>query len=273
MTLPPPRVDHPTYPNVQIIGTHIVDLYAMGIEGNDSIIVSLPWSYDDDPYKKHPVVYLCDAFWDFELVWSIYNELRFDEVVPEYILVGLSYSGSDPDVDALRKADLKPSSQGSDYLMRLQRDIIPFVESQYPADPSARFIAGISIGGLFGLESLFSEPGLFQGAIALSLNPNEYDRWIYDSEKRYCQKYQSLKKTLLNQKAALPARVFMAVGEKDQPDIMNSAKAFDAHLSNRNYRFFDKKFRIIEGEKHGGVFAEGMNRGLRHMFAPYVENQ
>lgn len=44
------------------------------------------------------------------------------------------------------------------------------------------------------------------------------------------------------------------------------AVQFNALLDERNYRFFEKEFRIVDGEKHGGVFAEGMNRGLRFVF-------
>src|SRR5512141_1484700 len=33
--------------------------------------VALPESYDDDPQRHYPVLYLCDAYWDFPLVRAI----------------------------------------------------------------------------------------------------------------------------------------------------------------------------------------------------------
>ena len=247
-------------------GTHIIDLNKLGFDGYDQLIVSLPWSYDEDPYTKHPVVYLCDAYWDFELVWAIYNKLRFDKVVPEYILVGLGYSCPMQEVEGLRKKDLSPPSMGSDYLQRIQQKLIPFIERKYPADPTERYLAGVSIGGLFALESLFSAPGLFQGVIALSVNPEEYSRWIFESEATYYAKNKECVEGLFRKKKSLAARAFMAVGELDQSNLLRSSVQFNALLDERNYRFFEKEFRIVDGEKHGGVFAEGMNRGLRFVF-------
>lgn len=128
------------------------------------MLISLPWSYNDEPERTYPVVYLCDGYWDFPLGWGLYSHLLYDKVVPEYILVGLAYGGDKPDVDALRKPDLAPPDTrmpGGDYLARLKESIIPFVESEYGCDPSFRCLAGVSIGGAFAMSALFREPGSF----------------------------------------------------------------------------------------------------------------
>ncbi|HZL45213.1 MAG TPA: hypothetical protein VFC28_03225, partial [Opitutaceae bacterium] len=72
---------------------------------------------------------------------------------------------------------------------------------------------------------------------------------------------------LLGQRKDFPTRLFLASGGADDPPIVRGIQEFDRQLDSRRYRFFDKQSRIIDGEKHAGLKAEGMNRGLRHVFA------
>jgi dienelactone hydrolase len=196
----------------------------------------------------------------------------YDKVVPEHILVGLSYGGAKPDVDALRKIDLAPPAANShdDYLARLKSSVIPFVEAEYGVDPSFRCIAGVSIGGAFALSALFRETGLFQGAIALSPTTEYFDRWLFRLEEQYAEANTNLVSKLLARRKELPVRIFMAAGAADDPGVVRGIQEFDRQLEPRRYRFFEKQFRLIDGEKHSALKPEGFNRGLRHVFAPLV---
>lgn len=264
------RENNPDFEAFVLGGTHVRDVPAPGRARPDRVLVSLPWSYNDQPERSYPVVYLCDGYWDFPLVWGLYSHLLYDKVVPEYILVGLAYGGDRPDVDALRKRDLAPSAgenPGGDYLARLRDVIIPFVESEYACDPSFRVLAGVSIGGAFTLSALFRDPGLFQAAIALSPTVENWDRWIFRLEEEYQQAGGGLLARLVKPRPELPVRLFLAAGGADDPRIVQGIREFDRVLTDRRYRFFEKEFRVIEGEKHAGLKAEGLNRGLRHVFA------
>ena len=262
------RENNPDFASFVLGGTHIRDVPAPDSLYPDRVIVSLPWSYNEQPERTYPVVYLCDGYWDFPLVWGLYSHLLYDKVVPEYILVGLGYGGDKPDVDTLRKADLAPpASPADDYLRRIKESLIPFVEAEYACDGSFRVIAGVSIGGAFALSALFRAPGLFQGAIALSPTVESFDRWIFRLEEEYQQAGSTLATKLLGKRRELAARLFLAAGGADDARIVNGIEGFDRLLDSRGYRFFDKKYCRIEGEKHAGLKAEGMNRGLRHVFA------
>lgn len=262
------RENNPDFASFVLGGTQIRDVPSPGSLYPDRVIVSLPWSYDEQPSRSYPTVYLCDGYWDFALVWGLYSHLLYDKVVPEYILVGLDYGGNKPDVDILRKADLAPAqSPADDYLRRLKENIIPFVEAEYACDPSFRAIAGVSIGAAFALSALFRAPGLFQGAIALSPPVESFGRWIFRLEEGYQQAGSTFASKLLGKRRDLAARLFLAAGGADDPRIISGIQAFDRLLDSRSYRFFAKEFRLIEGEKHAGLKAEGLNRGLRHVFA------
>jgi pimeloyl-ACP methyl ester carboxylesterase len=212
----------------------------------------------------------------------MYSHLLWDAVIPEYILVGLAYGGEDPDVGALRKLDLAPpphsagsslpsaDAHGNDYLSRLKHAIIPFVESEYGADPSFRVLAGCSIGGLFAMGAMFREPQLFNAIIALSATVATENRWLFKLEQQFRAGGGGLFSALIRRRRELPVRLFMAAGGDDDPSIIAALGDFDAQLGRSNYRFFEKSFRIVDGEKHAALKPEGFNRGIRFAFKSLV---
>jgi predicted alpha/beta superfamily hydrolase len=71
--------------------TQIVPIQSK-ITGRDhELVVVFPSSYYSNPDKKYPVLYFLDAYWDAPLLVSTYGNLVYDNVVPEFIMVGLSY--------------------------------------------------------------------------------------------------------------------------------------------------------------------------------------
>ncbi len=65
------------------------------ITGRDhEMVVVYPSSYKTNPEKKYPVLYYLDAYWDTPLLVSTYGNLIYDNLIPEFIMVGLSYPSS-----------------------------------------------------------------------------------------------------------------------------------------------------------------------------------
>ncbi len=67
----------------------------------------------------------------------------------------------------------EPLFRGSDggpgsYEMELLEGLIPYIESNYRSEPSARALAGISRGGVWALEAAFRNPMEFTSVAALS---------------------------------------------------------------------------------------------------------
>jgi predicted alpha/beta superfamily hydrolase len=222
------------------------------------------------------VVYLCDGFWDFSLVWAMYSHLLTDKAVPEYILVGLGYGGNMPDFEVLRLIDLHSISRRSearnhtpDYLARLKNIIFPFVEREYAVDTTFQVLGGCSSGAAFAIAAMFAEPELFQAIIALSPLFDLRFAWLSKLEEEYFQKRRNRLSPLVS-RASLPVRLFLGVGGEDSPQVKMEALRFNEHLDNRCYRGFQKELRCIDGERHCAVKPEGFNRGLRYVFAPFV---
>lgn len=227
--------------------------------------IGLPASYSKETSKRYPVVFVTDAYWDFVKITSIGGGLVYDKVVPEFITVGLGYAGENLDYGNLRRWELSPASFGdvatsghaADFLKTIEKEIIPFVEREYRADPSYRVLAGASLGGLFTLYAMYTQPDLFQAYIAATPAVIVGDDWLFAYEEAFA-----------HSKRALKTRLFISGGGNESPGFLGGILRFNQRISSRASEGLAYKFRIIDEERHAGMQFESYTRGLRFAFAP-----
>lgn len=254
-----------SFPSHTIGNSELRDINPPGTKQQYRLHIGLPSSYGEKPDKHYPVLYLLDAYWDFPLVSAIYGNLRYDEVIPEFIIVGIGYQGEDPDYGFLRSIDMSPTPMAEEpqlggapvFLQVLRDSIIPWVEAEYRVDSSYRVLDGSSFGGLFGLYAMLEAPRLFQGIIASSPSVRYDDFYLFRKEAAFAEDNE-----------VLNCRLFMSGAEEEWPDYLAAVEAFDRILSRRTYSGFVYKYRLIDGERHAGTKAEAHNRGIRFAFAP-----
>lgn len=248
------------FPAVTIPGTESRALPSAATGRNYAVGVFLPAGYARDTTARYPVLYVLDGQWDFKLLASIQGGLVYDRFTPEIIVVGIGYTGTDADYNALRAMDytttVVPRVAGSGgaprFLAFLRDELIPFIERNYRADtsPSRRALMGSSYGGLFTLFALFTEPGLFGGYVAASPSVTYGNRSAFALEAAYAAARRDL-----------PVRLFVSVGELE--DLARPVGAFVEVLRGREYSGLALETRVIEGERHSGNKPEAYNRGLR----------
>jgi predicted alpha/beta superfamily hydrolase len=255
---------------VELDGTLVLDLESELTGKHHQLLIGLPPSFEKEPTRRYPTLYLLDGQWDFTLVSTLAGGLRFDQVLPEMLLVGLSYGGSNPDYDALRSDDYLPTRakdrQGrergggaSKFLDLLENTVIPQMERTYRADPAHRILAGASNGGLFALYTLFEKPELFWGYIALSPNVGWADRELFQRERAFRAGHPELAR-----------RLWLSSGSAEWPDYLQRELAFFKQLNASQYRGLESKTYSVEGERHAGVKPEAFNRALRFMTEPLL---
>lgn len=256
-----PEAHTPTFPAVTIPGSEVRTLKSSATGRGYDLYVRLPNSYATNKEKKYPVLYILDGQWDFKLLDSVYGGLLYDKFVPEMILVGITYSGANPNYDALRAMDYSPvpqasipgSGDGPKFLACLKTEVMPFIETNYRADASRRVLMGSSFGGLFTLYAMFTEPGLFRGYVSASPAVAYADRAAFKQEAEYAGKRKDL-----------PVRLFISVG--DSEGLAQPVKDFIQIVNKRGYKRLKIESRVIEGERHAGNKPEAFNRGLRFVF-------
>jgi len=255
---------------VELPGTEVREL-ASDLTGKlHRLQIALPPSFEKEPSRRYPVLFVLDGQWDFPLVATLSGGLRFDEVLPELLIVGLTWGGDDPNYDALRSDDYLPTrakGQGGvekgggapRFLEFLAQTVIPLLERDYRADSEHRIIAGTSNGGLFTLYALFERPELFWGYVSISPNVGWDSRAIFATERAFHAAHPALER-----------RLWLSSGSAEWPDYLSRERAFFAQLEGHHYRGLALQVFDVRGERHAGVKPEAYNRALRFVAEPLL---
>lgn len=242
-----------TMPNTEVRQLHSSET------GRDyDIYVRLPDGYEQNEGKQYPVIYSLDGQWDFKMLDSICGGLVYDKFIPEVIIVGITYSGEDADYGALRAKDYTPvrdlyfggAGDGPKFLAFLKEQLIPFMESNYRADPSQRVLMGSSFGGTFTLYALFTDPTFFHGYLAGSPVVVYGNRFAFKQEAEYASNHTDL-----------PVKLFITVGGAEE--LAYPVEEFMQVVRERNYQGLQLETLTVEGEGHASNKPESYNRGLR----------
>lgn len=249
------------YPRVDIPGSEVRNITSAMVPGQEyELHILLPGGYKNSN-KKFPVLYLMDSQWDFPLVKSLYGQHYYDGFIPELIIVGVTWGGINPNPDSLRARDYTPTKEarlpqsgGADnFLSFMKNELFPFMEKNYKADNDNRTLMGCSLGGLFTLYTLFTQPDLFTGYAAASPAVGWDREVLYKYEKDFAEK-----------KLSNPVRVYMTIGdvERSRP----AYERFAAQVSGRNYSFVSLRSKVLENTGHSGTKSETFGRGMQYVF-------
>jgi predicted alpha/beta superfamily hydrolase len=125
---------------------------------------------------KYPVVYLLDAEDHFSSFTKMIQQVNKDgsKLFPDMIVVGipntrrvrdLTPTHSEIDADGKKENDFKSSGGGEKFIEFIEKELIPHIDSTYPAT-SDRILIGHSLGGLTAVNILINHTALFNGYIA-----------------------------------------------------------------------------------------------------------
>jgi predicted alpha/beta superfamily hydrolase len=234
------------------------------IDGQEfNLWIHLPGDYRTTT-QTFPVVYVLDAQWDFPLVTGLLAGQNDDGLVPELIVVGITWGGVTPNYGNLRMKDLTPtkiatlpqSGNGPRFLAFLRQELIPLIDAQYRTTKGDRGLVGSSVGGLFGLYAVFQDPGLFNRYVLTSPTLGWDNGVCLGYEREYAKTH-----------ASLPVNLFLGLGELEGGKIPEF-QDFIATVKSRNYQGLKLDTMLIPDAGHNGNRAEGFLKGLRAAFAP-----
>ncbi|MNH48835.1 Ferri-bacillibactin esterase BesA [compost metagenome] len=244
------------------------------VSGRDyEVFVSLPASYEAQPNRRYPVLYVTDADYAFPIIRQIARRVNLDgPVIEEFILVGLSYAKGDGGADS-RRRDYTPTPNGprnsagsvhgggAAYQTYLKTQALPFVEQKFRADPARRVLLGHSYGALLGSQIMFTDPGMFSGYVLGSPSFWFDKRHMMKMEADYARSHRDL-----------PAEVFMYVGAFEGPgptarhanetDMVGDMDTMERLLKSRAYPGLSVQSTVLENEDHLTVAPVGFTRGL-----------
>jgi hypothetical protein len=165
------------------------------------------WIYTPDmtsgnrePGKRYPVLYLLDGDAHFPSVMGLVQQLsqvNGNTILPEMIIVGIPNTDRTRDLTPTHVTNDPPfmdssfsktSGGGENFLAFMEKELMPHVDSLYPAAPY-RVLVGHSFGGLIVLAALTNHTNLFNAHIAI--DPSMWydrERFLAAVEKKLTEK-------------------------------------------------------------------------------------
>ncbi len=252
-------------PPATIIDTEVRDFPSRIMGINYQISTWFPPEYPKPGYK-YPVIYLTDAEVLLGQIAPMILYLFYGGMVPECLIVGLGHHISDLDDWAkARDIDYDPpenpmsetgQKRADDFLLFLKQELIPFIETTYPADPADRCLAGFSSGGMFTLYALLHEPDLFLRYLIASAT--------FEIMMPHFLAYEE---ELAKKRTSLPVHAFLSAGELEE-DIVPGLQQLVDRLHGRNYEGLRLNTLIDPGEGHFSTGPTAFCKGFKAIYQP-----
>ena len=278
-------------PKAVIENTEVYQLKSDIVGDIFEITVLEPEDVSNEPL---PVIYLTDANNSLGTGCDAANLLMLGGEIPQALLVGIGYplEGDFNNFIKLRTRDFSPSlcewqtpmqaelaemkaedftcGGAEKFLSFLTTELRDFIGSKYNISDDSTYI-GDSMGGLFGIYTLFNKPDAFNRYIIGS----PWMCWDYplcfQYEKKYSENHNDLN-----------AIVYMATGGDEHilypnlPDaivpMFKEAKTEEYSremfklLESRNYPNLNFRGKILEDETHFTMVSSLIGKGLRSVF-------
>jgi predicted alpha/beta superfamily hydrolase len=238
-------------------------LHSEFVHQDYEIGVWLPFSYEKTD-QTYPVLYVPDGEYIYPAVMGLMPTHMGSGAVPEMIVVGIQYHGISTweefsglrYQDFLPQCDLPPekASRLPAYTEFYRQELFPLIEKAYRASSGDRAIFGFSAGGMFALQMMLTQPGLFRRHVAASCY------WSADYLGECLREYAQ-------RPSRPPVDLYLSVGGLEE-DMLPGYRSVIETLQNGSYPEVRLHSEIVEGENHSaGLIARTFLAGTRAVFA------
>jgi predicted alpha/beta superfamily hydrolase len=225
------------------------------------IYVMLPDGYDESAGDLYPTVYVLDGGGLFPLMAAYSQYLTFAEEMPNSIIVGIAYGEEGTGGGNFRSTDYTARSSershwggAGQFQGFLSKELLPFIEEEYPSLPERRVIFGQSLGGQFVLYTALTEPDLFWGHIAS--NPA-----LHRNLPFFLTEHSS------SPASDEPSRLFVASGTNDDPGFREPALEWIEFWSGRDKNPWLLKTTDLDGHSHMSAPPAAFREGMLWLFS------
>ena len=246
---------------------------------------------------RRVAVFMGDPSANFGTAVEIIRLLRFSEVVPPIVVIGVGYRTVDIDeIGLLRCRDFTPTVDlasgytnpdmmgGADRFMAFLRDELrPWVDERYVVDPDESMFFGDSLGGVFATHVLLTEPTMFRRYGIGSPDFTWGNGVMFEREASYAEAHDDLAAKVFfsvgayeNSEGAkrfrsrLPAETRAEVEGKLSPlsvwDLAADTERMAAALRSRAYPSLDIDCEVFPGEYHDTAPPLNLSRSVRYLF-------
>lgn len=242
--------------NKIIIG-EAVKIHSDILNEDRNILVYLPDNYASSQIK-YPVIYLLDGNYFFLPTSGMVEFLSKINKAPKMIVVAIintnRFRDFSPPTSDIANPDSSDTEGAPRFLAFLKNELIPYMNKNYRTEIYNIFI-GHSLGGLFIIYTLLSEPQLFDAYIAIS--PALF--WNGGSELTKASK-------LFNPNVSLKKYLYMTYSRGDGSNIRSSTDKLVNILETKAPRDLKWKFTFMPNDRHNSTPLRSTYDGLELLF-------
>jgi uncharacterized protein len=237
--------------------------------------------------QRYPVLYLLDGDAHFPSVAGLVQQLsqvNGNTVLPEMIVVGIpntdrtrdltpTHVTSDP--PAMDSIMSKSSGGGQNFLAFIEKELMPHIDSVYPAAPY-KVLVGHSFGGLTVIDALTNHPGLFNAYIAI--DPSmwyDHQRFLADTKKKLSANKFDGTKLFVGIANTMPGGMTVQQMKKDtaaETRHIRSIFELDKFIKGNRQNGLRYVSKYYNDDNHGSVPLISEYDGLRYIFNFYRMN-
>jgi predicted alpha/beta superfamily hydrolase len=230
--------------------------------GTDYVIyLDAPSSSEPGP---HPAMLFMDGDDQFKFGVEAYRALRKENAVPPLVLAGVGYGASYMKPANKRLRDYtatamatEAESGGADVFLKfLTGTLWPELARRVPLREDVSGIAGHSLGSLAAVHALFQRKPFFNRVLASAPS-----LW-WDNRAPICTAQQ-----LQGTGVALPAKLFLSVGENDSPSMTGDLTLLEDQLAALPFPKLEVVSRRFPRRDHYDVLPDAFRAGLVALFA------
>lgn len=250
----------------------VVTMHSKILKEDRRILIYVPKD-SSKPEKKYPVIYVLDADNHFAQMveFSKYLSRQDVNVIPPLIVVGITNTDRSRDLtpshsivgyagkaDTTANAPYKNSGRNEQFLQFIQKELMPYVVSNYQTQPY-RIFAGHSFGALTTINCLINYPDMFDAYIAASPSFWWDQKFLLKLADEKLKAGSTLSKTLFfsngNEDSSSPGSPFHA-----------NVLKFDSLLKKRNIKGLAFEYVPYPMESHMTVPIKSYYDGLRFIY-------
>lgn len=243
-----------------------------------TVAVGLPVRHGS--LDRVPLLLCLDGPWLFGTVLDATRIMSMSGEAPEAAVVGLSFADDSmseylrqrarwysptpwvpPEVTGAKGLVAEECGRAAELLDFVRDQLLPVVEADHLGGTpvSERWLVGHSFSALFGLRTLFTDPGLFDKWLLASPSIWWDDRAVLAYEGAWAEHHDDL-----------PAKVFLSHGDTEgepgpDPTFRMGANVEElvATLRGRAYPGLTLSYRVLPGDGHASSIGAAVSHGLR----------
>ncbi len=231
---------------------------------------------DNSAKGSYPVIYLLDGDSNFNTVVSITEFMSNAGLCPPMIVVGVLHPDRMTDLTfGTDKETPGIVGRGEKFMLYVEKELIPYIESNYPTAPY-KILIGHSVGGLTVVNTLIHHPNLFNAYVSLDgalwWNNQQIvtDAKVILANKNY--KGKTLFMALANRMERGMDTLAVQKDTTESTELIRSNMEFIRTISKNKTNQLRFKHKYYEDDNHSSVRLIGEYDALRFIFDYYKLN-